>query len=181
MVESRAALGQFLFVIASLALSVGCSSSSDASTDVDADAKASTDALADGACGVFEGCCCQGDVVAQPICTETGFVCPGGYQTYSAAQCAEPCGPCELPCHGDTGVVDTGVAETPGGDASCTSSDAGDACCCDGDVTQPVSCVDGGAPSCTAPYRLFFGEDCTRPCGPCTYAPSCIDSGVDGG
>ena len=171
----RAELGQSLFAVTLLALSSwGCSSSSDGGTDVDGGSDTATEGGAICDTATVFGCCCHGDVQAQPICTAEGVVCPAGFGSYTGDDCRclpDRDTPCCLPhVRPDTGT-----------DASCAHTDAGDACCCDLDVIQTPKCGATGAPTCTAPYRLFFGDDCTRSCGPCNYAPSCVDTGVDGG
>jgi hypothetical protein len=63
-------------------------------------------------------------------------------------------------------------------------------CCCSGDVGGNVVCKTDGTIGCAASnsgspdpssdslYRVYYGDDCTRPCGPCSIACS---GGFDGG
>lgn len=74
-------------------------------TGVDADAAAETESGGDACASIDAGdlCCCEGDVVAMPVCGETGAAtCPSGFSAYHGADCIRPCGPCSLPCF-DTG------------------------------------------------------------------------------
>jgi hypothetical protein len=106
----RAALGQAFFAVTLLALSLGCSSSSDSGGEVDGGGDSTTDGVseegADGSCDAASkpACCCDGDLEEFPVCSASGsYVCPAGTRPYTAEQCIQPCGPCMLPC------VDTGV------------------------------------------------------------------------
>jgi len=198
MQKIRADLRQALLLVASAAFAFGCSStddgtdvegggdafvdgSSDGIVDGHAESSADGDGTTDGSCDpAAMGCCCDGDALKTPVCSADGtFVCPSGYNHYLGADCTRTCGPCQLSCH------DTGVAETSTGDADAGEDggacDTTGSCCCDGDIAGPVSCDASGALVCTSGLTLFHGDDCTRPCGPCTFAPSCLDSGVDGG
>jgi hypothetical protein len=68
-----------------------------------------------------------------------------------------------------------------GADASCPPLDADELCCCDKDAVELPMCRADGSWSCTGAFMPYHGDDCTRPCGPCTFAPSCVDTGADGG
>jgi hypothetical protein len=59
-------------------------------------------------------------------------------------------------------------------------------CCCEGDIGATVVCNADGTIGCYdpvfpgTPFRVYYGDDCTRPCGPCSIACP-IDSGGDTG
>jgi hypothetical protein len=59
-------------------------------------------------------------------------------------------------------------------------------CCCEGDIGATVVCNADGTLGCSnpgfpaTPFQVYYGADCTRPCGPCSIA-CLIDSGRDTG
>jgi hypothetical protein len=119
-------------------------------------------------------CCCAGDVHATPVCGANGsLTCPSGLDLYHGAECdcplgAGPC--CLLPPVPDTGVPDapdTGVTDGPADAMTCAEDALSTACCCDGDVVTTPVCDANGSLTCTYPYQLYRGTDCTRANGPC--------------
>ena len=86
------------------------------------------------------------------------------------------------------GQVADDVAQEPDAAADVTSPEAASdanacmsdstqlVCCCDGDVGGIVTCDGDGSYVCAPGLKLYFGTDCTRPCGPCSIA--CPDTGT---
>ena len=191
----RAELGQTFFAITLLALSPGCSSSSDSAGDVDAGDTGheteGTDTRSDGAeggtCDKTGVCCCDGDVIEDVTCTAAGAPTCSKYTLYHGADCTRPCGPCTFsPSCFDAGPDttppgDTGSgadADTAADDGSCVHTDAGDACCCEGDVMSTVTCTASG-PTCGTGFGLYFGDDCR--CLPDRDTPCCLPHVFDAG
>jgi hypothetical protein len=58
---------------------------------------------------------------------------------------------------------------------ACTTDSSELACCCEGDIGGQVVCEADGSLGCDPGFGLYFGADCSRPCGPCAIA--CPDSG----
>ena len=71
---------------------------------------------------------------------------------------------------------DTTSAEAASDANACVKDSTEIICCCDGDVGGTVMCDANGSYSCGAGLSLYFGADCTRPCGPCSIA--CPDTGA---
>jgi hypothetical protein len=63
---------------------------------------------------------------------------------------------------------------------SCMQDSTEVVCCCDGDIGGQVVCLADGSLGCygtLGTLNLYFGADCTRPCGPCMLP--CPESGTD--
>jgi hypothetical protein len=66
-------------------------------------------------------------------------------------------------------VVLGGDIWTETNDAPVCATDGGVAsCCCDGDVLATPTCGSSGVLTCSSPYHLYYGTDCTRAGGPCS-------------
>jgi hypothetical protein len=124
-----------------------------------------------------------------------GMVCLAGCGQGSASPAPDEAG-ADGRQGDDLGSIDAApdvVMDAPGEAASdathCSTYSGRVVCCCAGDIGMEVVCPADGGPRCAGPpdfpasqFRIYYDEDCTRPCGPCSIA--CPDTGsppVDAG
>lgn len=177
-------IGQFVCVAGQWQCPAGMTEKCDIVTDVVAETDAGSDVDAAGDTGgcdpaqkfaVFQ-CCCDTDMMKDPVCTNGQWTCPSGYTGYPGDQCTQACGPCSLPCFDagpDAGGSDTTQDDTGGSDAGsaaealCTSTGGSvyTGKCCSGAGDFPNECGIGG---CTCPPQYLSDiHRCQCPSGQC--------------
>ena len=123
-------------------------------------------------CDLAGYCCCSADTVGTPACGAYGATCAQGLTLYKGDDCHAKCpGASDAQSDVASETASDAPADTqPAGEAG--ACNAGDACCCQGDVLDFPVCMEGGQVSCRSGYGLYRGDDCR--CLPDRNTPCCL-------